>query len=46
MDTSQFDVLYRDVPAEKRETLREFRASHPYKHTEINGVSWEYIACG
>ena len=46
MDTSQFDALYRDVPAEMRETLLEFRASHPYQHVEIKGVPWEYIACG
>ncbi len=46
MDTRQIDVHNRDVPVEKWKTLCEFRISHPYKRTEINGGSWEYIACG
>lgn len=46
MKTNSFDELYREVPAAQREQLRQFRASHPYQHLEVDGVQWEYIASG
>jgi pimeloyl-ACP methyl ester carboxylesterase len=46
MERSSFDELYCDAPPEQRELLRDFRATHPYQHTSVNGVAWEYIASG
>jgi pimeloyl-ACP methyl ester carboxylesterase len=36
----------RGIAAEQWEELREFRATHPLKHTNVAGVGWDYIACG
>ena len=38
--------VYHDPAAPRWEELRKFRATHPPKHTIVNGVGWEYIACG
>ncbi|HEX7182568.1 MAG TPA: alpha/beta hydrolase [Thermoanaerobaculia bacterium] len=38
--------LYRDVPAEQVETLRSFRAEHPYRRTTLRGIPWEHIVAG
>lgn len=46
MKEAAFDRIYRHVPAERREQLRQFRATHPYKRLTVDGVEWEYIACG
>src|SRR5215204_2543618 len=40
------DATRRGIAAERWEELREFRATHPLKHTVVAGVSWEYIASG
>ena len=37
---------YRDPGAPRWEELRWFRATHPPKQTTVDGVRWEYIACG
>lgn len=37
---------YRDVPAEQVETLRRFRAEHPYRRTTLRGIPWEHIVAG
>jgi pimeloyl-ACP methyl ester carboxylesterase len=36
--------LYTNVPAEQRQLLQRFRASHPY--AELEGENWRYVACG
>jgi len=41
-----FDEIYRDVPTDRRERLRRFRARHPPSHLAIGGVTWAYIAAG
>jgi pimeloyl-ACP methyl ester carboxylesterase len=38
--------LYRDVPAEMVERLRQFRERYPYKAATIDGVTWRYIDTG
>lgn len=40
------DATRRGIAAERWEELRQFRASHPPKHTTVAGVGWEYIASG
>ena len=39
-------ALYRDVPAEQREQLLRFRATHPYHQLDVDGTTWRYLACG
>lgn len=34
------------VPAEQKQLLDDFRASHPYTEIETAGKRWRYIACG
>ena len=41
-----FDTIYRDVPHNQKEQLRQFRSSHPYKGLVVNNITWEYISCG
>jgi deazaflavin-dependent oxidoreductase (nitroreductase family) len=38
--------VQRDPVAPRWEELRRFRATHPPKHTTVNGAGWEYISCG
>lgn len=38
--------LYKDVPVEQVERLHQFRADHPYQHTVISGVRWQYVDAG
>ncbi len=40
------DKYYRKVPADLAEQFKRFRQEHPLKHTELNGVTWEYIQSG
>jgi hypothetical protein len=44
--TTACDQYYRAVPAEQREALQRFRASHPLRHFTYGKTTWEYIACG
>jgi len=37
---------YRDVPAEQREQLTRFRATHPRRHLTVGLLRWEYIVGG
>lgn len=37
---------YAAVPAEQRERLAVFRQSHPPQRVTLDGISWEFIACG
>ena len=46
MAEATFDDTYRNVPAEQREQLRQFRATHPYKRFAFDGLEWRYIASG
>lgn len=46
MTKPDFDTIYANVPIERVEWLRHFRATHPYTHRSIDGVDWQYIACG
>ena len=41
-----FDTIYRNVPEQRRQQLRHFRATHPYRRLTTRGVEWEYIASG
>jgi len=41
-----FEDIYREVPAELRQALQQFRATHPYQRLEVGGVTWEYITSG
>lgn len=41
-----FDNLYADVPVDQRKTFQAFRAEHPMKTTDVNGVMWEYMDSG
>lgn len=40
------DDAYRDVPADQRERLFTFRATHAYRQLTVEGATWRYIACG
>jgi pimeloyl-ACP methyl ester carboxylesterase len=40
------EETHRDIAAERWKELREFRATHPLKHTAVTGVGWDYIASG
>jgi len=40
------DEIHRGIAAERWEELREFRATHPPKHTRVKKVRWDYIASG
>jgi pimeloyl-ACP methyl ester carboxylesterase len=44
--TRTFDELYRDVPAQRRERVLQFRAAHPFKHFTAKGVTWDYVTGG
>ncbi|MBC8460259.1 MAG: hypothetical protein H8D67_19920 [Deltaproteobacteria bacterium] len=46
MKSQDFDKIYKNVPQDQKEMLKEFRASHPYKELDINGSCWRYISCG
>jgi pimeloyl-ACP methyl ester carboxylesterase len=41
-----FDEIYADVPTHQRESLRQFRDTHPEKTLTINGADWRYIVSG
>ncbi len=45
-DITEFDEIYRNVPAEQVARLKEFRLTHPYKQLVAGDTKWEYIACG
>src|SRR5689334_10284535 len=34
------------VPAAQTAPLRQFYATHPYKHLQVGKAGWVYIACG
>jgi pimeloyl-ACP methyl ester carboxylesterase len=40
------DETHGGIAAERWEELREFRVTHPLKHTTVAGVGWDYIASG
>jgi hypothetical protein len=46
MDTVLSEAYYKGVPAEQRERLYAFRASHPCKEIEISGNRWSYLLSG
>ena len=46
MKEATFDVMYKEVPVEQRERLRNFRITHPYCRFNAGGVQWDYIAIG
>lgn len=46
MTIPNFDTLYTDATAERREQLRTFRQSHPASVITVNGHSWEVIDYG
>lgn len=46
MASLNFDELYIQVPAGQKRLLEDFRANHPYKAIDVQGVPWRYIACG
>jgi pimeloyl-ACP methyl ester carboxylesterase len=46
MEAAGSDEIHRGIAAERWEELREFRATHPPKHTRVGRVGWDYIASG
>ena len=46
MKQPDLDRIYKDVPAEQKQMLLDFRASHPYKEMAIHGTAWRYLSCG
>ena len=46
MEAADSEETTRGIAAERWEELREFRATHPLKHTTVEGVGWDYIASG
>ncbi len=46
MKDEAFESIYRDVPVDQRERLKEFHATHPYRQHTTAGVQWNYIASG
>lgn len=46
MKQPDFDRIYKNVPAEQKQMLLDFRASHPYKEIAIHGAVWRYLSCG
>jgi pimeloyl-ACP methyl ester carboxylesterase len=41
-----FDAIYQDVPADQRDRLLRFRATHPPQHLDLAKVRWEYLSGG
>jgi pimeloyl-ACP methyl ester carboxylesterase len=41
-----FDDIYANAPVERREALSRFRQEHPPQQRMIDGVEWEFLACG
>jgi pimeloyl-ACP methyl ester carboxylesterase len=41
-----FDEVYAKVDSDIVASLKEFRAAHPPKVIEVNGMDWEYVAFG
>jgi pimeloyl-ACP methyl ester carboxylesterase len=41
-----FDDVYAKVDSDIVASLQEFRAAHPPKVIEVNGMDWEYVAFG
>ncbi len=46
MQNAAFDTIYKDVSQAQKERLLQFRSTHPYKHLNVEGIGWDYIACG
>ncbi len=46
MTVPDFDTLYTNATAERREQLRTFRQTHPASFITVDGHSWEYIDYG
>jgi len=44
--TKPFDEIYREVPAEQRDALRDFRAAYPQQSLHVDGVAWTYHRVG
>src|SRR5256885_6331084 len=41
-----FENIYQDVPQEQKERLIRFRATHPARKLNLNGVGWRYFSGG
>ncbi len=41
-----FDNVYAKADSDEVASLREFRAAHPPKTIEVDGVKWEYVSFG
>jgi pimeloyl-ACP methyl ester carboxylesterase len=41
-----FEQLYAKVEPSKVESLKAFRAAHPPKYMDVDGVKWEYVSFG
>jgi pimeloyl-ACP methyl ester carboxylesterase len=46
MNDYVFDKIYKKVPRDQKERLREFRSTHRYKRFTVAATGWEYISCG
>jgi pimeloyl-ACP methyl ester carboxylesterase len=45
-EAADSDENHLGIADERWEELRQFRATHPLKHTTVAGVDWDYIASG
>lgn len=43
---ADFQSSYKDVPEQQREQLAHFRAAHPPRRLNLDGVCWNYLAGG
>lgn len=46
MTTIISETDYKGVPAEQKERLHAFRATHPREHVDLSGTVWSYLSGG
>lgn len=46
MTTIISETDYKGVPAEQKERLHTFRATHPREHVDLSGTTWSYLSGG
>ena len=43
---SRFEKIYKNVPLNQKEWLKNFREMHHYHHLNVGDINWKYIKCG
>ena len=43
---SRFEKIYKNVPGNQKEWLKNFREMHHYHHLNVGDINWKYIKCG